>query len=63
MAARVQDEKLTLGSPLHSRDALRTIRGDKRERAFRGKLGTKDGATGMKEDLPNIVFPHIAVGA
>lgn len=59
----MQDEKLTLGSHLFSRDALRTIRGDKRKRAFRRKLGTKDGASGMKDVLPNIVFTHIAVGA
>lgn len=58
----MQDEKLTLGSHPLSRDAPRTIRGDKRKRAFRRKLRTKDGATGMKEALPNIVFMHIAVG-
>lgn len=58
----MQDEKLTSGSHLLSRDAPRTIRGDKRKRAFRRKLRTKDGATGIKEDLPNIVFMHIAVG-
>lgn len=59
---RVQDEKLTSGDHLPSRDAPRTIRGSKRKEEFRRELRTKERATGMKETLPNIVWTHVAVG-
>lgn len=58
----MRDEKLTLGERLLSGDAPRKTKGSKRKGEFRRKLRTKDGATGMKEALPNIVLTHVAVG-